>query len=90
MHYPLVVRPPPMLRQSASQWAELRVGGLVDVSHAARTEMTRDFVMCEFGSDHVAHENLGRILSERTSMSFTRLEFAIGGDENESQCLINR
>jgi hypothetical protein len=32
--------------------AELRVGGLVNVAHAARSEVTRDLVVCEFGSDH--------------------------------------
>ncbi len=28
------------------------VGGLIHCSHAARSEMRRDFVVCEFGSDH--------------------------------------
>jgi c-di-GMP-binding flagellar brake protein YcgR len=31
---------------------EFRVSGLIDVTHASRTEMARDFVMCEFASDH--------------------------------------
>src|ERR1051325_2601760 len=32
--------------------AKLRVSGLIHVSHATRTEMAGDLVMCEFGSDH--------------------------------------
>jgi len=32
--------------------AQLRVRGLIHVPHASAAEMRRDFVMCEFGSDH--------------------------------------
>jgi len=32
--------------------AQLRVSGLVNLAHTARSDMTRDLVMCEFGSDH--------------------------------------
>jgi hypothetical protein len=47
-------------RDTATQ---LCVGSLIDVAHAARTETTRDFVVCEFGSDHGVHEFRLRILS---------------------------
>ena len=37
----------------ATAAAELRVRGLVDVSHAARPQMAGDLVMCELAADHV-------------------------------------
>src|SRR5262245_15712312 len=43
--------------------AQLRVNGLIHLSHAARTQMARDLVMCELGSDHDVVEMCGRILS---------------------------
>ena len=38
--------------------AQLRIGGMIDISHAARSDVTRDLVMCEPASDHAVNENL--------------------------------
>ena len=43
--------------------AELRVGGLVYISHTARPNVTGDLVMSEFCSDHGVREIWRRILS---------------------------
>jgi hypothetical protein len=42
---------------------QFRVGRLIHVSHATRTQMRGDLVMCEFRADHNVRKNCGRILS---------------------------
>lgn len=42
---------------------QLRVCGLIHLSHAAGSEVPHDLVMCEFGSDHGGAKIRGRILS---------------------------
>ena len=49
--------------------AQLGVGGLIDVAHAARTQMAGDLVMCEFGSDHDVMKICGRILSNNPQVT---------------------
>jgi len=49
--------------------AQPRVGGLIDLTHTARSQMVGDFVMCEFGSDHDVKKKTGRILPEPLQIS---------------------
>ena len=44
--------------------AQLRIGGLIHLSHSARSQVAGDFVVCEFGSDHDVTKVAERILSE--------------------------
>src|SRR5262245_3276538 len=68
---------------------QCRIGGLVDVSNVARTDVTRDFVVCECGSDHAVNENCCGSY-QKIRMSFTDLTLTMRSDEKESQCLVNR
>jgi hypothetical protein len=43
--------------------AQLRIGGLIDISHSTRSDVTRDFVMCELAANHGVNEIWRRILS---------------------------
>jgi hypothetical protein len=62
---------------------------LIDVAHAPRSEMIRNFVMCEFGSDHGVNGS-GCEFYQTRRMSFTHLTSVRGANENESQWLCNR
>ena len=64
--------------------AQLRVGSLIDLSHAARSQMAGDFVMCELGSDHDAMKMCGRILSN-TVQGLTHLKLGVGTAGGGSQ-----
>jgi hypothetical protein len=48
--------------------AQLGVGSLIDLSHAARTQMAGDLVMYEIGADHDVMKICGRILSNTTQV----------------------
>jgi hypothetical protein len=56
------------LNASGRNWmrdtpAELRVGGLIHVTHATRSDVICDLVIREFGADHGVNEIWRRILS---------------------------
>jgi hypothetical protein len=51
--------------------AERQVRGLVYVTHSARTQVTRDFVMCELVSDHDVLKFRSGSLSDAASLNFT-------------------
>ena len=54
--------------------AQPRVGGLIHVSHAARSQVARDLVVCELGANHVVMKICGRILSNnRKSLTYLKL-----------------
>ena len=50
--------------------AQLRVGGLIHLSHAACSQVAGDFVMCEFGSDHEVTKRPGGFYQNRKSLRY--------------------
>src|SRR5262245_33045900 len=71
--------------------AELRIGGLVDVTHAACPQVAGDFVVCESASDH-GLTNLGRhsIKHPASSKSLIHREFRRSKPSEKSQWASNR
>lgn len=57
--------------------AELRVGGLIHVSHATRPDVTRDLVMCESASDHVRTKILDADFIKQPHKSFGWLKTVV-------------
>jgi hypothetical protein len=51
--------------------AQLRVSGLIDLSHAARSQVAGDLIMCEFRADHDVTRMRGRILSNNPHVTHT-------------------
>src|SRR5262249_25123189 len=69
--------------------AEFHVGGLIDVSHSARTQVTCDLVVCEPSADHGVNENSGCRFYQTTRMSLPPLTFLRGKRGKESQLARN-
>jgi hypothetical protein len=57
--------------------AQFRIRGLIHLAHSPRAQVTGDFVMCEFGSDHDS-KKIGRIVSVPLHIA---LEFQDGAAE---------
>ena len=56
--------------------AQLRVGGLIHVSHAARSQVAGDFVVCQFGADHDVRRTAGEFY-QISPKQLTHLRFAL-------------
>src|SRR5262245_53233977 len=69
--------------------SELRVCGLIHITHATRSKMCREFVMCEPRADHGMNELAG-ILSNCSHVTHLSDIYDQGRGENDAQCLRNR
>src|SRR5262245_44219316 len=53
------------------------VGGLIHIAHTARSNVTRDLVVCEFRADHGVNKNLAARFYQTPRMSLTHLTFEV-------------